>query len=130
MPKLKPLDPFRRRKSRVIRQQLAPMALRKEKKKASLALQFVREVESALPGATGAEKKAWVKLQIDNIVQLPPIAEEISDFIISLTVECVYAGVQAAKKQGTYNDDLADAKKEIKSLKAKVKRLEKKVANG
>ena len=106
------------------------MGLHKEKKKASLALQFVREVEDVLPGASGKEKKAWVKLQIDNIVQLPPIAEEISDFIISLVVECVYAGVQAAKKQGSYNDDLADAKKEIKSLKAKVRRLEKKIADG
>lgn len=127
MPKLKAVDPFSRRKI-LIRQKLAPMGRTKERKKATLALQFIREVEEALPGANGDQKKAWVKKQIDNLIQLPPIAEEISDFIISLTVEAAYAGVQAAKKRGEYSDDLADAKKQIKTLKGQVTRLKKQVA--
>ena len=131
MPRLKTVDPFRRGNKRVlVRQKLVPMGIHKQRKKAGLALQFIRDVEAALPGATGTEKKAWVKDQIDAVFALPPIAEEISDFTISLTVECAYAGVQAAKKSGTYTDDLATAKKEIRSLKAKIKRLEKKVGNG
>ena len=129
MPRLKPIDPNKRRQ-RLVRQRINPWGKRKERKRATLALQFINEVEAALPGATGAEKKAWVKRKLDDIFALPPIAEEISDFIISLTVECAYAGVMAAKKRGDYADDLAAAKKEIKSLKAKVKRLEKKIANG
>ena len=129
MGKLKAIDPNKRRQ-RLVRQHINPWGKRKERKRATLALQFISEVEAALPGASGNEKKAWVKSKLDDIFALPPIAEEISDFIISLTVECAYAGVMAAKKRGNYNDDLADAKKEIKSLKAKVKRLEKKITDG
>lgn len=128
MPRLAPPDPYKKRRNVIVRQRLAPMSLHKERRKASLALQFIREVENEIPGASGRDKKRWVKRQIDDLIRLPPIAEEISDFIISLTVECVYAGVQAAKKRGDYSDELADAKKQIRSLKSQITKLKKKLA--
>ena len=79
-----------------------PWNVSKQRKKAGLFIKFVLAVEEELPGASGNEKKEWVKRQLDNLINLPPIAEQISDFIINIGVEVAYAGVQAMKA----NDDL------------------------
>lgn len=92
--------PKRRRKTNLVpdkARRKVPWGLQKQQRKAGLFIKFVLEVEKALPGATGAEKKAWVKQKLDSLINLPPIAEEISDFIINVGTEIAYAGVQAAK---------------------------------
>lgn len=80
-------------------QKAAPWPEQKQRKFAENARRIVEAAENALPGATGAEKKRWVRSQLDALFPLPPIAEEVSDFIIFLVVECVYVAVQRAKAE-------------------------------
>jgi len=79
-----------------------PWGLAKQQRKAGLFIKFVMLVEEQLPGATGVEKKRWVKKKLDQLINLPPIAEQISDLVIEVGVEIAYAGVQAAKVGSEY----------------------------
>jgi hypothetical protein len=79
------------------RKRLFKLSLGDQKDRARLFVKFVLLVEEKLPGATGAEKKAWVKRSLDTLIALPPIAEEISDLIIEIGTEIAYAAVKNAK---------------------------------
>lgn len=85
-------------------QKAAPWPEQKQRDFAERARSIVEAAESALPGGTGAEKKRWVRNQLDALFPLPPIAEEVSDFIIFLVVECVYVAVQRAKAGSTQTE--------------------------
>ena len=104
----------RRRRAKIVtdkqkRLRRGPLwGIQKQKKKAGLFVKFVIEVENALPGATGKEKKRWVKQKLDDLIDLPPIAEEISDLVIAIGTEIAYAAVQSAKA----SDDIVVLEKE------------------
>jgi hypothetical protein len=104
-----------------------PWMLSKQKKKAGLFIRFVIEVEKALPGATGRQKKQWVKRKIDDLINLPPIAEQISDFFIEVGTEIAYAAVQASKLKIVEPSDYDKVKAELKKAKAKIRRVESKL---
>jgi hypothetical protein len=72
--------------------------LKKQVRNAGLFIKFILQVEEALPGATGKEKKQWVRRKLDDLIVLPPIAEEISDIIIAIGTEIGYAGVRAIEQ--------------------------------
>jgi len=101
-----------------VKQKPNPWGLRKQKSKAGLFIKFVLEVEKLLPGASGPEKKQWVVARIDDLIKLPPIAEEISDFIIAIGAEIAYASVQATKSKFEVisKEELAALKSNIDGL--------------
>ncbi len=89
---------MKRRKSHILTRRRKPLVKDKKiKRKSGVVVQLILDAEEALPGSTGPEKKAWVIDKLDRLFNLPPIAEEISDFIINLSVEIAYAGVQKLK---------------------------------
>ena len=75
-----------------------------------------------------------MKRTLDNLIVLPPIAEQISDLVIEIGTEIAYAGVQAALKDfgdpeelsakvATANQFAEKYAAENKKLKAEVKKL-------
>jgi len=106
---------------------LSPLPVEKERKLGSLCAYWIAEAIKEIPGASGKEKKAWVKAKIDDLFALPPVAEQISDFIISISVEIAYAGWKAVELQVEKNDKLLQAEAEIKKLKSEIRKLKKEI---
>lgn len=94
-----------------------PWSLKKQQKKSGLFVSYLYEVEKLLPGSTGAEKKEWVKDRIDDLINLPPFAEEISDFFIEVGVEIAYAATQAAKRQYVPKEDYIKIESKYNALR-------------
>tara|TARA_R100001244_G_scaffold78883_1_gene62213 strand:+ start:703 stop:1089 length:387 start_codon:yes stop_codon:yes gene_type:complete len=125
MPKLKAFSPAPRVRIRSIR----PLGKRNERQSAGSFVKWILEAERQIPGASGTEKKAWVKAKLDSIIMLPPIAEEISDFIISLGVELAYAGMRSAELDiscsncDKLEDELKKCSSKYKGLQTRYKKL-------
>lgn len=56
-------------------------------KLAGLALKKILEVEAAIPGASGAEKKAYVARLLDEAVKLPWYLEYFDGALFSLVID-------------------------------------------
>jgi|6_EtaG_2_1085325.scaffolds.fasta_scaffold05028_11 hypothetical protein len=117
MPKIQAVSHAKFPKIRPIR-----MPLVGQRKRSRLFVKWILEAEKQIPGASGREKKAWVKQRLDDLIQLPPVAEQISDFIISIGVEMAYAGIRTAELD-TSCSNCAGVEAELKKLNTKYKSL-------